>query len=126
MKRILMLMATNFAVVAVLGIVWNVLDSLFNITAMFHEMGLPAEFGYIAVMSLIMGFAGSFISLLMSKGMAKRSMGVQIIEQPQSKQEQWLYNVVQRQADRAGIKMPEVGIFHSPMHLPQAQDAMLH
>jgi heat shock protein HtpX len=114
MKRILMLMATNFAVVAVLGIVWNVLDSLFNITAMFHEMGLPAEFGYIAVMSLIMGFAGSFISLLMSKGMAKRSMGVQIIEHPQSKEEQWLFNVVQRQADNVGIKMPEVGIFHSP------------
>jgi heat shock protein HtpX len=109
-----MLMLTNFAVVAVLGVVWNVVDSLFNITAMFHEMGLPAEFGYIALMSLVMGFAGSFISLLMSKGMAKRSMGVQIIEQPQSKEEQWLFNVVQRQADKAGITMPEVGIFHSP------------
>ena len=114
MKRMMMLMITNFAVVAVLGVVWNVLDSLFNITAMFHEMGLPAEFGYIAIMSLVLGFAGSFISLLMSKGMAKRSMGVQIIEHPQTKQEQWLFDVVQRQAERAGIKMPEVGIFHTP------------
>ena len=114
MKRMMMLMITNFAVVAVLGVAWNVLDSLFNITAMFHEMGLPAEFGYIAVMSLVLGFAGSFISLLMSKGMAKRSMGVQIIEQPQTKEEQWLFSVVQRQAEKAGIKMPEVGIFHAP------------
>ncbi|HFC93628.1 MAG TPA: protease HtpX [Leucothrix mucor] len=114
MKRMIMLMITNFAVVAVLGIAWNVLDSLFNITAMFHEMGLPAEFGYIAVMSLVLGFAGSFISLLMSKGMAKRSMGVQIIEHPQTKEEQWLFNVVQHQAEKAGIKMPEVGIFHTP------------
>ena len=110
----MMLMITNFAVVAVLGIAWNVLDSLFNITALFHEMGLPAEFGYIAVMSLVLGFAGSFISLLMSKGMAKRSMGVQIIEHPQTKEEQWLFNVVQRQSEKAGIKMPEVGIFHTP------------
>ncbi|MCK5917335.1 MAG: protease HtpX [Cocleimonas sp.] len=114
MKRIAMLMLTNFAVVAVLGVVWNILDSMFDITAMFREMGLPAEFGYIAVMSLVLGFTGSFISLLMSKGMAKRSMGVQIIEHPQSKEEQWLFDVVQRQADKAGIKMPEVGIFHTP------------
>ena len=114
MKRMLMLMLTNFAVVAVLGIVWNVLDSMFDITAMFHQMGLPAEFGYIAVMALVMGFAGSFISLAMSKSMAKRSMGVQVIEYPQTPQERWLFNIVQRQADKVGIKMPEIGIFYAP------------
>jgi len=114
MKRMLMLMLTNFAVVAVLGVVWNILDSMFGITAMFHQMGLPSEFGYIAVMALVMGFAGSFISLWMSKGMAKRSMGVHVIEHPQTKQERWLVDIVQRQADKAGIKMPEVGIFHTP------------
>lgn len=114
MKRIIMLMLTNFAVVVVLGVVWNILDSIFGITAMFHEMGLPAEFGYIAVMALVMGFAGSFISLWMSKGMAKRSMGVQVIAHPQTNQERWLVDIVQRQADKAGIKMPEVGIFHTP------------
>ena len=107
-------MLTNFAVVAVLGVVWNILDSMFGITTMFHKMGLPAEFGYIAVMALVMGFAGSFISLWMSKGMAKRSMGVQVIEHPQTKQERWLVEIVQRQADKAGIKMPEVGIFNTP------------
>ena len=114
MKRMMMLMLTNFAVVAVLGIVWNILDSMFGITEIFRQMGLPAEFGYIAVMALVMGFAGSFISLWMSKGMAKRSMGVQVIEHPQTKQEQWLFDVVQRQADKAGVKMPEVGIFNTP------------
>lgn len=114
MKRIMLLVLTNFAIVAVLGVVWNIADSMFGITAMFHEMGLPAEFGYIAVMSLVLGFAGSFISLAMSKSMAKRNMGVQVIEHPTTREEEWLFNVVQRQAEKAGIAMPEVGIFHSP------------
>lgn len=114
MKRMFMLLVTNFAVVAVLGVVWNILDAAFGITNMFREMGLPAEFGYIAVMSLVLGFAGSLISLMMSKSAAKKSMGVHVIEQPQTKDERWLFNVVQRQADQAGIKMPEVGIFDSP------------
>ncbi|MEE9309779.1 MAG: protease HtpX [Cocleimonas sp.] len=114
MKRVFLLMATNFAIVAVLGLVWNVLDASFGLTQKMSEMGLPAEFGYIALMSIVIGFAGSFISLWMSKGAAKRSMGVQVIENPTTKQERWLFNVVKRQADRVGIDMPEVGIFHEP------------
>ncbi|MCF6189922.1 MAG: protease HtpX [Cocleimonas sp.] len=114
MKRIMLLMATNFAVVAVLGIVWNVLDASFGLTERMMAMGLPAGFGYIAVMSLAIGFGGAFISLWMSKGAAKRSMGVQVIENPTTKQERWLFDVVKRQADRVGIDMPEVGIFHEP------------
>ena len=112
MKRILMLVVTNFAVIGVLGIVWSVLDASFGITQKFAAMGLPAEFGYIAVMSLALGFGGSFISLWMSKGAAKRSMGVQIIDNPSTKEERWLMNIVKRQADKVGIDMPEVGIFH--------------
>ena len=112
MKRIALLLATNFAIVAVLGIVWNVLDASFGLTEKMMAMGLPAGFGYIAVMSLVLGFAGSFISLMMSKSSAKRSMGVQVIENPSSKQERWLLDVVKRQADKVGIDMPEVGIFH--------------
>jgi len=112
MKRILLLVATNFAVVAVLNLVWNILDASFGITQRMAGMGLPAEFGYIAIMSLALGFGGAFISLWMSKGAAKRSMGVHIIEQPSTKEERWLMNVVKRQADKVGIKMPEVGIFH--------------
>ncbi|MGB1310886.1 MAG: protease HtpX, partial [Leucothrix sp.] len=111
MKRTLLLMATNFAVVAMLGIVWNVLDSAFGISEALRQMGMPAEFGYIALMSLVMGFAGAFMSLWMSKSAAKRSMGVRIIEQPTNQQERWLMNVVARQAEKVGIDMPEVGIF---------------
>lgn len=114
MKRIFLLMATNFAIVAVLGIVWNVLDAQFGLTQRMMAAGLPAGFGYIAVMSLALGFGGAFISLLMSKGAAKRSMGVQVIDNPTTKQERWLFNVVKRQADKVGIDMPEVGIFHTP------------
>jgi len=76
-------------------------------------MGIPAGFGYIALMSIVLGFAGSFISLWMSKGAAIRSMGVQLIESPTTKEERWLFNVVQRQAQKVGIEMPDVGIFHA-------------
>ena len=109
-----MLVATNFAVVIVLGIVWSILDSIFDISGMFVRMGMPAHFGYLAVMALVLGFGGSFISLWMSKGMAKRSMGVHVIEHPQTQQERWLYQTVERQAQAVGIDMPEVGIFDSP------------
>jgi len=110
----MLLMATNFAIVAVLGIVWNVLDATFGWTAKMSDAGIPAEFGYIAVMSLAIGFGGAFISLWMSKGSAIRSMNVQVIENPTSKQERWLFDVVKRQADKVGIDMPDVGIFNEP------------
>ena len=113
MKRMALLMMTNFAIVAVLGIVWNILDSVFGLTERFMAMGLPAGFGYIAVMSIGMGFAGSFISLMMSKKSAIKSMGVQLIVNPTSEQEHWLFNTVQKQAQQAGIDMPDVGIFHA-------------
>lgn len=114
MKRVFLLLATNFAIVAVLGIVWNVLDAAFGLTEKMMAMGIPAGFGYIAMMSIVLGFAGSFISLWMSKTAAIRSMGVQLIENPTTQEERWLFNVVKRQADKVGIEMPDVGIFHSP------------
>jgi len=114
MKRIFLLMATNFAVIVVLGLVWNVLDASFGLTEKMTAMGIPAVFGYYAVIALAIGFGGAFISLWMSKGAAKRSMGVQVIENPTTKQERWLFDVVKRQADKVGIDMPEVGIFHEP------------
>lgn len=114
MKRVFLLIATNFAVVMVLGIVWNVLDASFGLTARMVEMGIPAEFGYYALMSLAFGFGGAFISLWMSKGAAIRSMGVQLIKNPTSKQERWLLDVVKRQAARVDIDMPDVGIFNQP------------
>ncbi len=114
MKRVFLLIATNLAVVLVLSIAWNVLDSLFGISRILVGMGLPAHFGYVAIMALALGFGGAFISLWMSKWMAKRSMGVQLIEKPATAQEQWLLETVQKQSGMVGINMPEVGIFHSP------------
>ena len=113
MKRILLLILTNFAIITVLGIVWSLLDYFFGITQYIAKMGLPSEFGYIAVMSLALGFGGAFISLWMSKSMAIRSMGVHVIDNPTSKEERWLLNVVKRQADKVGINMPTVGIFYT-------------
>jgi len=114
MNRVFLLIATNLAVIVVLGIVWNVLDAAFGISQILTNMGLPAHFGSVALMSLVFGFGGAFISLWISKWMAKRSMGVEIIDKPQTNQERWLFETVQRQAQVVGIKMPEVGIFNSP------------
>lgn len=114
MKRILLLLLTNFAILIVLSITWNILDSIFGFSDMLIKAGLPAHFGFVALMALVLGFGGSFVSLLLSKGIAKRSMGVFIIESPSNQDERWLLDTVHRQAQQAGIGMPEVGIFHSP------------
>lgn len=106
MTRIALFLGTNFAVMIVFGIV----SRIFRLDEM---VGMPGQLSSIAVMAAIWGFAGSFISLAMSKMMAKRSMGVKIIEQPTDETERWLLNTVTQQAQRAGIGMPEVGIFNS-------------
>ena len=108
MMRIILLALTNFAVMAVLFVTMNIIGAAlgFNMSA--------GSMGGILVMAVIFGFGGSFVSLLMSKWMAKRSMGVQVIEQPQTAQERWLVEIVRRQAEKSGIGMPEVGIFYSP------------
>lgn len=101
MTRILLFGATNIAVLFVLSIVLQLLG-----------MDPKSTMGFL-VMAAAMGMAGSLISLFMSKSMAKRSMRVQIIESPRNETEQWLVETVRRQADQAGIGMPEVGIFQS-------------
>ncbi len=107
MMRIIMLALTNLAVMAVLFITLNIIQAVFGIN-------LHGSMGGILVMAVVFGFGGSFISLLMSKWMAKRSMGVEIIDTPQTAEERWLVETVRKQAEKAGIGMPEVGIFHSP------------
>jgi heat shock protein HtpX len=102
MLRVLLYVGTNFAILAVLFIVLNIL-------------GVSSTQGSgLLIMALVFGFGGSMISLFISKWMAKRSMGVQIIERPTTPFEQWLFEVVQRQSQQSGIRMPEVGIFDSP------------
>ncbi len=107
MMRILLLALTNFAVMAVLFITMNIIGAVFGINMSAGSMG------GIMLMAVVFGFGGSFISLLMSKWMAKRSMGVEIIETPRTAQERWLVETVRRQAEKSGIGMPEVGIFYS-------------
>lgn len=110
MMRILLFLATNAAVLVLISIVFQV----FGFEGILAENGVDLNLQALLVLSAVIGFGGSFISLALSKFMAKRSMGVQIIEQPRNNTEQWLLTTVQRQAEEARIGMPEVGIFNSP------------
>ncbi len=105
----MLFLATNMAVMALVSIVFQ----MFGIQGMLAANGVDLNLQAVMIMSLVVGFSGSIISLFMSKSMAKRSMGVQIIEQPANNAERWLQETVYRQAERAGIGRPEVGIFDS-------------
>ena len=105
MKRIVLFLLTNLAVMVVLSITLNLL----GVNRFMAESGLNV--GMLLVFSLIVGFAGSIISLLLSKTMAKFGTGAQVIETPQTADEQWLVSTVRRHAEKAGIGMPEVAIF---------------
>jgi heat shock protein HtpX len=108
MKRILLFLATNLAVVFVLSVAMKVL----GIDQYIAAQGGSA-FGLL-VFAAVFGFGGALISLAMSKWSAKRMMGVRIIDQPRDNMERWLVDTVRRQSQEAGIGMPEVGIFDSP------------
>ena len=109
MMRIALFLATNAAILVLISIVFQV----FGFEGILAENGVDLNLQALLVMSAVIGFGGSFISLAMSKFMAKRAMGVKIIEQPANSTEQWLVSTVQRQAQQAGIGMPEVGIFEA-------------
>ena len=105
MKRIVLFILTNLAVVLVLGTVASLLGVNRFLTS--NGLNLGALLGF----ALVMGFGGAFISLLISKPVAKWSSGVQVIEQAQNADQAWLVNTVKKLADTAQIGMPEVGIF---------------
>ncbi|MEK7758300.1 MAG: protease HtpX [Pseudomonadota bacterium] len=109
MKRVLLFLATNIAVLLVLSITLRLL----GIDTMLDEQG-GINMTSLLIMASVLGMGGSFISLAMSKWMAKRAMGAQVIEQPQTATEKWLVETVRRQAEKAGIGMPEVAIFDAP------------
>jgi len=109
MMRILLFLGTNLAVLVVISVVFRLL----GLDGILLESG-GINMGALLVMAAIIGFSGSLISLFLSKTMAKRSMGVQIIEQPSTPFERWLMDTVARQSRESGIQMPEVGIFDSP------------
>ena len=109
MKRVFLLIVTNFAILAVLSVTMQLLgiDS-----ALTNETGLNLQ--GLLVFAAMFGFGGAFISLFISKGMAKRSTGAHVIEVPANTTERWLVDTVRRQAERAGIGMPEVAIYDAP------------
>lgn len=104
-SRLILFLGTNLAVVVVLGIV----SRLFGV-----ERYIGGNTTGLLVMAFVFGMAGSFISLALSKTMAKRSTGARVIENPSNATETWLMETVRKQADAAGIGMPEVAIFDTP------------
>lgn len=105
MKRVLLFLATNLAII----IVASITLSLLGVGSYLDGTGLNLQ--ALLIFCFVFGMAGSFISLLLSKKIAKWSMKVKLIEQPQSKTEEWLVQTVNRQAKEAGIGNPEIGIF---------------
>jgi heat shock protein HtpX len=105
MKRIFLFLVTNIAVIVVMSITLSIL----GVNRWLAGNGL--NMGALLVFSLVVGFTGAIVSLLMSKWIAKFSMGVHVIEAPQTADEQWLVGTVRRIAEKAGVGMPEVGIY---------------
>ena len=114
MKRIGLFLLTNLAVIVVLMIVWFVLSSVFGLGRTMDYQAGTINLTSTLVLAAVFGFGGSLISLFISKWMAKKSVGAQVIETPRNESERWLVETVQRQAREAGIGMPEVAIYDSP------------
>jgi heat shock protein HtpX len=110
MKRIFLFLATNIAIMLVITIMIHI----FGLGQILDEQGLDVDLTSLLMLSAVVGMTGSIISLALSKSMAKHTTGAYVIEQPRNEQEQWLFNTVQRQANAAGIGMPEVAIYDAP------------
>ncbi|GAD89236.1 protease HtpX [Vibrio halioticoli NBRC 102217] len=106
MKRVALFLLTNLAVIAVLSVVLNLVYAFTGIQS--------GSLSGLLVLAAVFGFGGSIISLMMSKGMALRSVGGQVIESPRNQTEHWLIETVSRQAQQAGIGMPTVAIYDAP------------
>ena len=105
-KRVALFLATNLAVLVLLGIVMSVLQNVFGISL--------GNNGALLLFAAAFGFGGAFISLAISKWMAKRTTGLHLITEPRNEGEAWLLATVKRQSEAAGIAMPEVGIYDAP------------
>jgi heat shock protein HtpX len=110
LKRIVLFVATNFAILFVLNLVLFALER----AGVFGESGISRQYGPLMVMSVLFGFGGSFVSLLMSKWIAKWTTGARVIDTPRNANEAWLVETVRRHAQAAGIGMPEVAIYEAP------------
>jgi len=110
MKRVFLFLLTNLAIMLVLGVV----ISVFGLGQVLDEQGIDLDLQALLVLSAVVGMTGSVVSLAMSKSMAKRMTNAQVIEVAHTEQEEWLFKTVQRQAQAAGIGMPEVAIYDAP------------
>lgn len=108
--RILLFLLTNAAVLLLISIIFHVL----GLGDYMHQRGVPLSLDSLLLSSAVIGMSGSFVSLAMSKWMAKKSMGVHVIDRPANQTEAWLVDTIRRQSQRLGIGMPEVGIFNTP------------
>ncbi len=110
MKRVILFIATNLAIIFVLSIVLNLL----GVGSMLDEQGVGLDMTNLLIFAAVFGFGGSFISLAMSKFVAKRMTGAKVISTPANEGEAWLLQTVKQQAEIAGIGMPEVAIYNAP------------
>ena len=110
MKRIFFFIITNIAILLVLSIFL----SLLGFTGILQSNGIDLDYNSLMLFSLVFGMGGSFISLYMSKWMAKSLAGVKVIKSPNNQFESWYVQVVERQSETLGIRVPEIGIFNSP------------
>ena len=110
MKRVVLFIITNLAIVLVLGVVM----SLFGVNRILDEQGVGLDLYNLLIFASVFGFGGSLISLAISKWTAKRMTGAQVITSPGSEVEVWLVQTVRKQAELAGIGMPEVAIYDAP------------
>jgi heat shock protein HtpX len=109
MKRIFLFLVTNLAVLVVLSITLRLL----GVDSLLQQNGVDLNINALLIFASVLGFGGAFISLAISKWMAKRATGAVVIENPSNEAERWLFDTVRRQARQAGIGMPEVAIYES-------------
>ena len=109
MLRIALFLGTNIAILVVLSLTM----SLFGIDGVLQDNGVDLDLNSLLFISAIIGFTGSFISLLISKWIAKRSMGVELVKESKNETERWLLNTLEEISLKSGIKTPEFGIFNS-------------
>ena len=110
MKRIFFFIITNIAILLVLSIFL----SLLGFTGILQSNGIDLDYDSLMLFSVVFGMGGSFISLYMSKWMAKSLAGVKVIKSPNNQFESWYVQIVERQSETLGIRVPEIGIFNSP------------
>jgi len=110
LKRIGLLIATNFAILIVVNFIVLALER----AGVFGKAEFLQSYGPLLVFSALIGFGGSFVSLLISKWMAKMSTGAKVIDAPRNATESWLFETVRGQASRLGLQMPEIAVYDAP------------